>query len=78
MPNYIVGVVEERFGTVVIHADDEEQAVERVERLVEECTSITELPGLDEEVHDKSVAVGIDPDDPDNVGIIVYEVVNDS
>jgi len=76
LPNYLVGIYEERFGTVIVQADDEMQAAERIEEELNNHETITAIPSFDEQSFDKGVA--IDASDPEELVLAVTEIVNDS
>jgi len=76
MPNYIVGVYQERFGTVVIEANDEFLAAEQAEELLKTHEDISTIPSFEEQSADRGVA--IDVSNPEELQLAVTEVINDS
>jgi len=76
MPNYIVGVYQERFGTVVIEANDELLAAEQAEELLKTHEDISTIPSFEEQSADRGVA--IDVSNPEELQLAVTEVINDS
>lgn len=75
MPNYLVGIYEERFGTIVVQAENEILAAEKTEEAINGVDDITKIETYTEHSFDKGVAVEVNDDE---LSLAVSEIINDS
>lgn len=76
MAKYLVGVYEERFGTILVNANSAMEAAEQVEEALQGSSSVTEIDTFTEESFDKGVA--IDASEPEELRLAVHEIFNNS
>ena len=78
---HLVAVYEERFATLIIDAEDNDDAYEQVEQLLSNVNSIQELEE-NEDIHyeltSKELGVALDASDPDDILPAIQAIRDDS
>ena len=83
VPNYIVGIYEEAMATVIVEADDDIQAADKVAAILEDentqhLEDIANLEDVTYEEQYRDVGVAIDASDPEDIRLAISELIHDS